>query len=213
MYEYIVRKSHDVLYCVVLSRYACDTTWGKVSVVMHSRKHQVTVHDMAVPFATSAASGRTVFAGPLPPRSTRRRHLPQDPPGPRSRGLPRLRRRPGPKARERRRVPADSPLFPPASRLPERRRSGRNPQSRDSGLQRQTCRQTHTFSLVGGSLLCHERGRSTHPRPTASAEVQGFQGYDLSILRVRYLTPQTCFCLVFSCLAILRIEGCLNSTL
>ena len=40
---------------------------------------------------------------------------------------------------------------------------------------------------------------------------QGFQGYDVSILRIVYLVPRICVCLVFSCLAILRIEGCLNS--
>ena len=32
-------------------------------------------------------------------------------------------------------------------------------------------------------------------------------------LQVRYLFPRMCLCVVFSCLAILRIEGCLNSTL
>ena len=42
---------------------------------------------------------------------------------------------------------------------------------------------------------------------------QGFQGYALPILRIRYLVPRMLFCVVFSCLAILRIEGCLNSTL
>ena len=42
---------------------------------------------------------------------------------------------------------------------------------------------------------------------------QGFQGYGLSILRVGSLVPRKLFvCVVFSCLAILRIEGCLNST-
>ena len=34
-----------------------------------------------------------------------------------------------------------------------------------------------------------------------------------SILRFRYLLPRKCVCAVFSCLAILRIEGCLNSIL
>ena len=39
---------------------------------------------------------------------------------------------------------------------------------------------------------------------------QGFQGYGLRILRIRYLVPRILVCAVFSCLAILRIEGCLK---
>ena len=43
---------------------------------------------------------------------------------------------------------------------------------------------------------------------------QGFQGYGLSIIRIRYLVCSSNVVRVcFSCLAILRIEGCLNSTL
>ena len=42
---------------------------------------------------------------------------------------------------------------------------------------------------------------------------QGFQGYSLSILRIRYLVPRRLFCVAFACLAIIRVEGCLNSTL
>ena len=42
--------------------------------------------------------------------------------------------------------------------------------------------------------------------------LQGFQGYCLSMLRIRYPVPRMLFCAVFSCLAILRIEGCLNRT-
>ena len=42
---------------------------------------------------------------------------------------------------------------------------------------------------------------------------QGFQRYGLSVLRIRYFVPRMCVCDVFSCLAILRVEGCLNSTL
>ena len=45
------------------------------------------------------------------------------------------------------------------------------------------------------------------------ALLTGFQGCGLSILRIGYLVPRMCVCVVFSCLAILRIEGCLNSTL
>ena len=41
----------------------------------------------------------------------------------------------------------------------------------------------------------------------------GFQEYGLSILRIRYLVPRMFVCAVFSCLAILRIGGSLNSTL
>ena len=43
--------------------------------------------------------------------------------------------------------------------------------------------------------------------------IQGFQGYDLSILRIRYLVPRMFLCAVFSCLDILRIDGCLSSIL
>ena len=43
--------------------------------------------------------------------------------------------------------------------------------------------------------------------------LQGFQGHGLSILRIRYLVPRTCFCDAFSSSAILRVEGCLNNTL
>ena len=43
--------------------------------------------------------------------------------------------------------------------------------------------------------------------------LQGFHGYGLPILRIRHLVPRMVVCVVFSCLAILRIEGCLNSTL
>ena len=50
-------------------------------------------------------------------------------------------------------------------------------------------------------------------RAHVAAGSQGFQGYGLSILRIRYLVPRMLFCVVFSRLAILRIEGCLNSTL
>ena len=42
---------------------------------------------------------------------------------------------------------------------------------------------------------------------------QGFQGYGLSTLRIGYLVPRMFVCAVFSCLAVLRIEACLNSTL
>ena len=43
---------------------------------------------------------------------------------------------------------------------------------------------------------------------------QGFQGYGSSILRIGYLVPRmNIFCIVSSRLAILRIEGCLNSAL
>ena len=42
---------------------------------------------------------------------------------------------------------------------------------------------------------------------------KGLQGYGLSIVRFRYLVPRIFVCVVFSCLAILRIEGCLNRTL
>ena len=40
---------------------------------------------------------------------------------------------------------------------------------------------------------------------------RGNQGYGLSVVRIGNLIPRTCLCVV-SCLAILRIEGCLNST-
>ena len=40
--------------------------------------------------------------------------------------------------------------------------------------------------------------------------VQGFQGYGLSIVRIRYLVPRMFVCVVFSCLAALRIEECLD---
>ena len=44
--------------------------------------------------------------------------------------------------------------------------------------------------------------------------VQGCQGYGLSVLRIRYLVPRMfCVCAVLSRLAILRIQGCRNSTL
>ena len=42
---------------------------------------------------------------------------------------------------------------------------------------------------------------------------QGFQGHRLSIPRIGYLVPRMFSCFAFSRLAILRIEGCLNSTL
>ena len=41
----------------------------------------------------------------------------------------------------------------------------------------------------------------------------GISGYGLSILRTRYFVPRMFVCVVFGCLAILRIEGCLNCTL
>ena len=49
--------------------------------------------------------------------------------------------------------------------------------------------------------------------PSASGTYQGFQGYGLSIIRIRYLVPRKLFCVVFSRSAILRIEACLKSTL
>ena len=43
---------------------------------------------------------------------------------------------------------------------------------------------------------------------------RGFRGYDLSILRIRYLVPRMAwFVLRLVVLTILRIEGCLNGTL
>ena len=42
---------------------------------------------------------------------------------------------------------------------------------------------------------------------------RGFQGHGLSITRIRNLAPRMFACAVFSRLAILRIEGCLKSTL
>ena len=51
-------------------------------------------------------------------------------------------------------------------------------------------------------------------RCCALLSVQGFQGYGLSIIRIRYIPCSSKVCLfLFSCLAILRIEGCLSSTL
>ena len=46
-------------------------------------------------------------------------------------------------------------------------------------------------------------------RASRERVTQGFQGYGLSILRIRYLAPRMLFGVVVSCLAILRIEGCL----
>ena len=43
--------------------------------------------------------------------------------------------------------------------------------------------------------------------------LQGFQGYGLSIHRIRYIVPRMRLCVVFSRSAVLRIEGCLISTL
>ena len=40
-----------------------------------------------------------------------------------------------------------------------------------------------------------------------------FQGCGFSNLRIGELVPRMCCCVVFSCLAIIRIEGCLNSVL
>ena len=44
-------------------------------------------------------------------------------------------------------------------------------------------------------------------------EREGFQGCGLSVLRVGHLAPRIVVCVVVRCLAILRIEGCLNNTL
>ena len=43
-------------------------------------------------------------------------------------------------------------------------------------------------------------------------EVRGFQGHGLFIVRIGCLVPRMCVCGVVS-LAIIRIEGCLNSNL
>ena len=48
---------------------------------------------------------------------------------------------------------------------------------------------------------------------SATAAFRDFKDTDLSTLRVRYLVSRMCLCIVFGCLAILRIEGCLHSTL
>ena len=58
------------------------------------------------------------------------------------------------------------------------------------------------------------RDRGSHSDcPRVCAGGQGFLGYDLSVLWIRYLVPRMCVCVVFSRSAILRIEGCLNRSL
>ena len=54
-------------------------------------------------------------------------------------------------------------------------------------------------------------GHPTRERdPSCIMPVQGFQGYGLSSLRIRYLVPR--IYLFVSCLAILRIEGVLSDS-
>ena len=51
-----------------------------------------------------------------------------------------------------------------------------------------------------------------HGRGRGARGDQGFQGCGLSMIRIRYLVPRMLLFVFFvSCLAILRIEGCLNS--
>ena len=61
---------------------------------------------------------------------------------------------------------------------------------------------------------CARAGRREDTPEFAEGRLgRGFQGCGLSIIRIRYLAPRMSFCVGFSCLAVLRIEGCLNSTL
>ena len=75
---------------------------------------------------------------------------------------------------------------------------------------RQQCNKliiTHTFSRTEGvphTLGCLER---------FGPKFWGFQGYGSSVLRIICRVPRMCVCVVFSRSAVLRIEGCLNSTL
>ena len=64
--------------------------------------------------------------------------------------------------------------------------------------------------LLGvGNLRCK---CASLPALALEASFQGFQGHGVSIIRIRYIVPLMFVCIVFSCLAILRIEGCLNNT-
>ena len=54
----------------------------------------------------------------------------------------------------------------------------------------------------GGALRLRRRDQK------GGGESQGFQGYGLSILRIRYLVPRMVVCAVLGCFAILRTEGC-----
>ena len=74
---------------------------------------------------------------------------------------------------------------------------------------------TKTSNTINNSFAARAAARTSATCRTSSSgeSAQGFQGYGLSILRFRYLVPRMCCCVVVSCLAIMSIEGCLNSTL
>ena len=73
---------------------------------------------------------------------------------------------------------------------------------------------TYTYIYIYIGLPPHARDdRRRHHGAHHGPGLRGFQGYGLSILRVRYLVPRFIVCVVFSRFAILGIEGRLNGTL
>ena len=69
------------------------------------------------------------------------------------------------------------------------------------------------YDMLYGICYIVRVRRQRHGPPRRPGGAQGSQGCCSSILRIRYLVPGMFVCVEFSCSAILRIEGCQNSTL